>query len=419
MVRSILWVVNVPLPEYSHMVGLKVCNFGGWLLNASSYLSKSSGFRLSISFPDYSLKPGETKIVVGEHITYYAFGKFDIKDHTIVNDVIRDSKADVVHVFGTELEHSYSFSLESRKLNIESVVSIQGLVSVISKHVSTRVPKIMQFPFTFRSLIRGDSINGLRALYSRRGEYEKNTLRLSGNVIGRTDWDKACVELINPQANYFHVNETLRPTFYEKLWDIDLVQKRSIFVSQGNMPFKGLNVVLEAMALLTGKYPDLRLYLAGTDPTRSKCKLKYVTMTSYGAYLDWLISKLNIRSNVVFLGNISESDYVDRLTRSHVFVSASSIENSPNSVCEAMLVGTPVISSFVGGVSSLCEHKKSAMLYQHNAEYMLANYISEVFENDDLALSLSYHAKEKAKVTHDIPRNGADLIEVYETILRN
>ena len=67
-------------------------------------------------------------------------------------------------------------------------------------------------------------------------------------------------------------------------------------------------------------------------------------------------------------------------------MSASTIENSPNSVGEAMLLGCPVVSSCVGGVPDMLEHGREGFLYQASVPYMLAWYVKRVFGDDELAM---------------------------------
>ena len=48
---KILWVTNVSLPESSLLLSEKITPFGGWLVNASYYLSNKDGVELCIAFP--------------------------------------------------------------------------------------------------------------------------------------------------------------------------------------------------------------------------------------------------------------------------------------------------------------------------------------------------------------------------------
>ena len=54
-----------------------------------------------------------------------------------------------------------------------------------------------------------------------------------------------------------------------------------------------------------------------------------------------------------------------------------------------MLLGVPVVSSAVGGVSSMLMHGREGYLYPFDEAYMLAYYIEEIFRNRDKALEMS------------------------------
>ena len=89
------------------------------------------------------------------------------------------------------------------------------------------------------------------------------------------------------------------------------------------------------------------------------------------------------------------------------------MENGSNSLCEAQLVGTPCVASYVGGVPDMLRDKEEGFLYQHDAPYMLAYYVCEIFGNDELALKFSKNAKEHALKTHDRDENTRRLLEIY------
>ena len=102
--------------------------------------------------------------------------------------------------------------------------------------------------------------------------------------------------------------------------------------------------------------------------------------------------------------------------KSHVFLSSSLIENSPNSVGEAMLLGVPVVSSEVGGVPSLFEGEEEGLFYPVEDTKTLARQIIRIFESDELAEKLSVAAKRKAALTHNPETNYERLLEIYHEI---
>ena len=107
----------------------------------------------------------------------------------------------------------------------------------------------------------------------------------------------------------------------------------------------------------------------------------------------------------------------ERYRKAHVFVSPSSIENSPNSVGEAMLLGMPVVASDVGGVRNMLEHGKEGYVYPADAYYMMAYYIGELFENPERAVQMGRQAALRAAHTHHREKNRDRLLEIYEEIV--
>ena len=102
----------------------------------------------------------------------------------------------------------------------------------------------------------------------------------------------------------------------------------------------------------------------------------------------------------------------------NVFVMPSTIENSPNSLGEAMLLGTPCVAADVGGITNMMTHGTEGYIYQSTAPYMLAHYIKEVFAMGDKAEAMGKAAAKHARITHDPQKNLEDLLAIYETVAK-
>ena len=113
---------------------------------------------------------------------------------------------------------------------------------------------------------------------------------------------------------------------------------------------------------------------------------------------------------------LDEKAMCERFLKSNVFVSPSSIENESNSVSEAMLMGVPTISSFVGGVTNRLIHNKEGYMYQHDSPYMLAYYICETFANDEQTKLFSENAKAHASNTNNKNNNLETMLNIYKKI---
>lgn len=419
---KILWVVNIPLPEVSLLMNEKPTHLGGWLINASENLSNKIGIKLFIAFPKKGIKT--MKHIKGKKIEYYAFKPVnennlnEINNNNIFEDLINEINPDIVHIHGTELPHTISMVNICRKQNIKSVISIQGLVSIISKHIYANLPFKVIYGSTLRNILKKDSVAGYKKIYEKRAKYEIDAIKKVDNIIGRTTWDRACTLQINQNVNYHFCNETLRKSFYERKWNIDKCEKYSIFLSQGQYSLKGLHYIIEAMTLIRKEFPKSKVYIAGNNIIKSDNLKDKLQITYYGKYINKKIKENNLQSNIIFTGPLEEKKICERYLKSNVFVCPSSIENSPNSLGEAMLLGMPCIASYVGGIPDLLNDKKDGFLYQVDAPYMLANYICEIFRDRELSNKLSENARLRALDIYNEEKNCNALISIYKNIIK-
>lgn len=417
---KILWLCNVPIKKIAQELQINNC-FGGWLDGAIEPLLKIEENEIKFLFP-YS------KIVAGQvdNLSYQSFKHINVEkeDKDLIDffeNFLRQYSPDIIHIWGTEYSHSLCMAKACAKINMlnKLVVNIQGLCSVIADKYNSHIPLKVLKRYTIKGILKGfKNINSEKKQFYRRGLNEVQTLKLAKNVIGRTDWDKACTTQINPQVNYYHCYETLRESFYKSKWDINECESHSIFVSQAGYPIKGFHQLLKAMPLVLKKFPDAKVYTTGRNllSLSKKDKLK---ISSYEKYLLELIYKFNLENNISFLGLLDEQKMKEQYLKSHCFVSCSSIENASNSLGEAMLLGVPSISSFVGGITSIFRHGIDGFMYPFDEYNMLAYYICEIFSNDDLCLRLSNNSKSSAENIFDIKKNNLSLIKIYQKIIQN
>src|SRR4029079_13537382 len=101
-----------------------------------------------------------------------------------------------------------------------------------------------------------------------------------------------------------------------------------------------------------------------------------------------MIEETGLSGSVEFLGYLNASEVAAELSRSHVFATSSYLENSPNSLCEAMQVGLPCVATFAGGIPSLVDHGRTGLLFPTGDAPLLAESILRIFRSDDLAAGL-------------------------------
>jgi glycosyltransferase involved in cell wall biosynthesis len=238
---------------------------------------------------------------------------------------------------------------------------------------------------------------------------EKHILAAVDAVFGRTGWDKAHALSLCPQGRYFHVGEILRPVFAEAEWSLSRCNRHTLIFTNAGHPRRGTENLFGAISILKNEFPDIRLRLAGTISTRS----------GYGRFLRRRMSELEIDSHVDFLGYLGGDAMAQELTSAHIFAGTSYIENSPNSLAEAMVVGVPCVASYVGGTPSMVTDGETGILYPVEDIALLADSIRTLFSDDALAKRIGGRARDLGMRRHD-PKTVTDqLIRGYETIVRS
>ena len=119
-----------------------------------------------------------------------------------------------------------------------------------------------------------------------------------------------------------------------------------------------------------------------------------------------------------FLGSLSAEQMKEQYLLANVFVLPSTMENSPNSLGEAMLLGVPCVAADVGGVTTMLEPEKEGFVYPSTAPYMLAGSLEKVFAMGEQAEQLGLRARSHARVTHDPDTNLRTLLEIYRSLGR-
>lgn len=412
----VLWIVNVELPDVARQRNVQVV-IEGWLHQLSHQLKNTNDIEFSVAcLSDVSYF---NKIINGIH--YYSFCINERKGRKIIEKIYDAVEPQLVHVWGSEYSHTYIALCVSKERGLldHTVVSIQGLVSVYAKHFTVGLPERIIHHRTFAECVGRNiyfNIADAKKNMEKRGKIEIQAIKMAKHCIGRTDWDLACVMQINPLINYYVCNETLRVEFYSGQWSLERCQRHTIFYSQAHYPVKGIHNLIEALPMIKKVFPDVKVKIVGEDifcTTGIKNKL---VKRSYQQYLKKKIDQYGLSECMEWLGKLTAEQMKEQYCDANVFVSASTIENSSNSIGEAMLLGVPIVASDVGGIKSLMEHNKEGILYQETAPYMLADGVIRIFKDDTLAMKLGENAKKRAQKTHDREKNKQVLLDIYKKV---
>lgn len=420
---NILWITNIIFPEAESLLtgGCVFKSSGGWMIGAANAIEKNKDISLSIAVP--CNRVSELKVLKGEKITYYLFplGSGNIKynsSYEIYFSRIKEmAKPDITHIHGTEFTHGLSYV---RACGAENVVaSIQGMVSEIWKYKTLGITKweIIK-SLTFSDIFLNQSLFHKTKISKICGKYEIELIKSLHHVIGRTAWDCANTWAINPKINYHFCNETLRPEFYSGRWSYENCVKHSIFFNQPTNSIKGFHQLLKALPLVLDMFPDTKIFISGIKGLKQISLKNKLLESGYVKYLRNRIKKSNLESHLFFLGPLSSEEMKREYLSANVFVSCSSIENSSNSIGEAQLLGTPCISSYVGGMSDMISHGETGFLYRFEDINTLAFYICKFFSGNVDLTQLSKNEIIVASARHNPDINSIRLINIYKDIIK-
>ena len=143
---------------------------------------------------------------------------------------------------------------------------------------------------------------------------------MTGNIAGRTDFDRMQSAKINPAAKYHYLNETLRGIFYRDRWKRNACRPYSIFLSQGDYPLKGFHYLLRALPRVLEQFPEAHVYVAGNNIIESETLKDRLKLSAYGKYLRKLIKDNHLRDHVTMLGMLTAEEMKEQYLQSHLFV---------------------------------------------------------------------------------------------------
>ena len=372
-------------------------NGGGWISSLEQIVRSVNDISLGVAFKLDGQKP---KNIIDD-VTYYCI---DSKSNGVQKyiEIIDDFKPDIIQIFGSENE----FGDICSHTDIPVVIHMQGCLPPY--HNALFPVGMNKFDFLIgRGLTLRRRFMGWRSepSFRRRAEHEINTIRSCKFFMGRTDWDKALVSLFNPTAKYFHCEEALRDSFLnmDKHWAPSSQDKIKIISVISNPWYKGVDLILKTAKLLkqfTSMSFEWNVF--GVSDIRF---YEY----KYGIFAN------NVNVNI--RGSVGKEVLVNELCNSSVYVHPSYIDNSPNSVCEAQLIGIPVLATNVGGIPSLVKDGETGFLFPANDPYMLANLIKTIVNDVSLSEKISSAEISVAKARHNPDSIKTTLLNVYNYIL--
>lgn len=415
----VLWFTNTS-SCYQEKIGSSY-NGGGWISSLEKEVKKNNNIKLGICFYSrnekqarkdeqngtiYYIQPRPPKTLYYNWITILGKDKESSELHEKIAippllEIVKDFNPDIIHVFGSE----NIYGLLVKYVDIPLILHIQGILSpsfnaFLPPFISWKdyIGQSNSFFVKFRLLSEKIS-------WRRNGLTERRMFKYVKYFMGRTEWDRRLLSLFNSQARYYHCDEMLRDAFYQLNIKRTIPEKPVFVTTISSQLYKGFDVVLKTAKLLKEVLRvDFEWKIYGDiSPLFIEKKLK--------------INHKDV--NIKLMGVASAEEIKDALLTSTAYVHTSYIDNSPNSLCEASLLGVTSISTNVGGISSLIEDGKTGFLVPANDPYQMAYLMKYIIDHKERNLEIGSVAYKVAMERHDRKKILERVVEIYNDVIEN
>lgn len=377
-------------------------NGGGWVAAlACKIFEYYPNIELSMAIPwnEYFYDKHKNITFYGIPNIKHSFINYDkklSKQLTIIKRIVDSCSPDIIHVFGSE----HTGGMVCTVTNIPVVIHIQGILTLWEQ-------AWLPYNMSWGKYILWNYKQWFQRKWLKQScKTEQKILASCHHYMGRTDMDHSVISFLSPNYHYYYCSEMLRPQIYDsnKIWTFHNNRKKKRVISIISSPiYKGGDVILRAANILKQCNVDFEWHVYGIQSMHNWERLTHLSANSV---------------NVKIGGIITAEQLVNIVTDADVLVHPSYIENSPNTVCEAQVLGIPVIATHVGGTASLIEHKNNGILVPANDIFAIATYILRLCTDINLANNISHNGRQIALTRHSPKQIVDDVVSIYQKILQ-
>ncbi|MFQ5977113.1 MAG: glycosyltransferase family 4 protein [Candidatus Heimdallarchaeota archaeon] len=189
--------------------------------------------------------------------------------------------------------------------------------------------------------------------------------------------------------------------FLESRREEENVDPRSILFVGSPPTLKGLKYLIIALGMILPKYQSARLLV--------------VSENKWEKNIAQFAEKIHLERNVVFLGELTQSQLRDWFSRSEMLVLPSVSEGFGRVLVEAMACGLPVIGTEVGGITEIIEDGKTGFIVSPRDSKALASRIELILSDFKISRTLGANARKNIKENYS---NNA-FFDDYTTLVKH
>jgi len=170
------------------------------------------------------------------------------------------------------------------------------------------------------------------------------------------------------------------------------------------LPHKGYDDLVQALALVREKFPDVKCLIVGRAPRQR-----------YLQRLLQLAERLSVRDRLILLG--FQEDVAPFLHAMDVFVLPSRTEGLPITILEVMAAGKPVVATKVGGIPEVVRDGQTGLLVPSMDPSRLAEALIQLLEAPALAKAMGQAGRTHVESHFSMEREARQTSLVYAQVL--
>jgi glycogen(starch) synthase len=170
-------------------------------------------------------------------------------------------------------------------------------------------------------------------------------------------------------------------------------------------PEKRFHLALTALSLLSKRYPNVRLVIAGDGPTRTELERQTV--------------ELGLTNVVEFAGWIAPEKVPALINTATAVVMPSRKEGLPLVALEAALMARPIVATRVGGMPEVVVHQQTGLLVEPENSAELAEAIAYLLDRPEIATRMGQSGRQRTQEVFSWKRCVDSYDAVYRQLITN
>jgi glycosyltransferase involved in cell wall biosynthesis len=402
---KILWVTTTPRKKIREILGLPEGNesSGTWIDAAYADLQNdqnSKDIHIDFAAGSRDVKKGKivkgTKDGVNAYLTNLGKISFGVsggkKTIKAWKQILNDEKPDVIHIWGCESSVAYDLTLANTS-RIPVIVYIQGIIGINSLYNAGYIENEKHHPHNIWWEKERVLKNLKQRFYKKQIGLENKVIENAFAIVTDNQFTADYYKQIKQDIVIEKSPLPIGQAFFTRDWQYKKCIPNTIFTIFGADPNKGLHQLLKAITIVKTNIPNIKVFVPGNYELIKGHKAKKRNMSLFEIWARSFIRANKLEDNVVFLGKLSSNEMADQLQSCNVFVNPSCMEVHGGSVREAMIVGTPVVSSVCGDLLEIIRNGENGFLYRYEEYQILAAKITALLQNPTLASDMSGNEK--------------------------